>query len=284
MEFNIIGQSFTLVTTIFLFFPLLINIITIDSVSSQVLLYPRKPPPSIYDQNRLLTNRHRCEVALHSCSRNMRCEMALRDYRSSCSHLLQNRTRKCTENCKLALISLNSLPEGGDYLNCDCGENEYCRKLRRLITPCQPKQYHHHPFPELRPIRGSKMKISSCALVEHRCREDETCTEALDYFMVNCQRLFSGIECSKTCNISLHLLYRQKSAINLANCVCTNEPGFNETSCKRRKSNVKRLCYGGHGHGSNGSIGSVYQCDSIPFILMVTILWTILPSSLNFDR
>uniref|UniRef100_T1JZ07 GDNF/GAS1 domain-containing protein n=1 Tax=Tetranychus urticae TaxID=32264 RepID=T1JZ07_TETUR len=227
----------------------------------------------------LNNQRAKCETTLNTCSREMRCAMALQDYRTSCSHLLNNKTRTCTESCRLALISLNSLPEGYDYLNCDCGDNDFCRKVRRRTSVCHLRFNNHltspsapsssstsgstlhginFPLDSIPPAspsthsnRGqgtlgspfSSPSASSldshhrykgkqshhgsivlCSTAEARCKEDETCSEAWEFFQVHCEKVFTGTECTKSCNNSLNILYRQRAAHHLDSCILESLP------------------------------------------------------------
>lgn len=68
-----------------------------------------------------------CEMALRKCSKQISCGMTLHDYKLSCKQIIYGAGKNCTEICQLAIASLLSTPEGAQYLNCDCGNNDYCK-------------------------------------------------------------------------------------------------------------------------------------------------------------
>lgn len=84
-----------------------------------------------------------CELALRKCSKQIACGMTLHDYRLSCKQVLYGTGKNCTEICQLAIVSLLSTPEGQQYLNCDCGSNDYCKQVKNffLLTFCKKKKY-----------------------------------------------------------------------------------------------------------------------------------------------
>lgn len=96
-----------------------------------------------------LANRiYDCEFALTKCKVMSKCTRLLNDYRVACLWEEQsvNPVTKsdhgfdCPVNCQLAIQQLDNNQAGHEYLQCDCVNNKFCRKLQLKSFHCHPKR------------------------------------------------------------------------------------------------------------------------------------------------
>lgn len=186
--------------------------------------------PSTSINSNPISRRLECTAALSKCTRQMTCGMALHDYRISCKQELYGSVTNCSELCQLAMISLVQTSEGNEYLNCDCGNNDYCRLVRNRTKLCYPRSK-----------TAIREQIQSCKGAELYCKSDSTCSNSHEYYRGHCKNLLSGKtrECSRRCNNTINLLYRQKYGNFLKNCTCDSN---SSSRCKREKENIMRYC------------------------------------------
>lgn len=186
--------------------------------------------PSTSINSNPISRRLECTAALSKCTRQMTCGMALHDYRISCKQELYGSVTNCSELCQLAMISLVQTSEGNEYLNCDCGNNDYCRLVRNRTKLCYPRSK-----------TAIREQIQSCKGAELYCKSDSTCSNSYEYYRGHCKNLLSGKtrECSRRCNSTINLLYRQKYGNFLKNCTCDSN---SSSRCKREKENIMRYC------------------------------------------
>lgn len=174
-----------------------------------------------------------CEQAHGKCTRRMACGVAFHDYKISCKQELYGLTKNCTELCQLSLISLASTPEGYDYLRCDCESNEYCKLVRQRTESCNPR-------------RNNRQEIVMCKGAELFCRADTVCNTSYDYYRRHCSDLIQGRTrtCSRQCNNTAALLWRQKAGHSFKTCTC--EKGASR--CRREREAIMKSCLGLHGY------------------------------------
>ncbi|KAI1295379.1 hypothetical protein HDE_05651 [Halotydeus destructor] len=201
-----------------------------------------------------------CTHALFKCSRRMSCGMSLHDYRISCKPELSGKVANCSETCQLAIVSLATITEGHDYLHCDCAKSDYCRTVRNRTQSCNPKRL---------PKEGDH---DTCRKAELFCRADQVCNASFDYYRRSCSDLIRGKtkECSKRCNNTIALLWRQKSGTPLKNCSC--DKGFR--SCRKEREAIMRTCLGlsDYRAGYTSSSPSTSPCNPFVFGLFTLLL------------
>ncbi|RWS02245.1 Growth arrest-specific protein 1-like protein, partial [Dinothrombium tinctorium] len=169
-----------------------------------------------------------CDIALKKCTIRMPCGMALHDYRISCKQELYGLTKSCSEHCQLAIVSLATTAEGFEYLYCDCADNEYCKLIRRRTQSCDPR------------VKNNASHRKPCKNAEVFCKANDICNEAYEHYKYICKDAIRGIECSKRCNNSISILWRQKAGMDLRNCSCEKQ----DISCMKESENIMKLCYG----------------------------------------
>ncbi|RWS26141.1 growth arrest-specific protein 1-like protein [Leptotrombidium deliense] len=163
----------------------------------------------------------------------MPCGMALHDYRISCKQELYGLSKHCSELCQLAIISLATTSEGFEYLYCDCADNDYCRLIRRRMQSCDPRAHAKNRLDQ-------NSHLIPCKGAEQYCKSNDQCNEAFTHYMYMCKNAIDGVECSRKCNNSISILWRQKAGVNLRNCSCEKT----DTACVKRTENIMKLCYG----------------------------------------
>ena len=179
-----------------------------------------------------------CEYAHGKCTRRMACGVAFHDYKISCKQELYGLTKNCSELCQLSMISLASTPEGYDYLHCDCEANDYCKLVRQRTEPCNPR-------------KNSRQEIVMCKGAELFCRADTVCNTSYDYYRRHCNDLIQGKTrvCSRQCNNTVALLWRQKAGHSFKTCTC--EKG--SSRCRREREAIMKSCLGLHGYRAAAS-------------------------------
>lgn len=229
--------------------------------------------PSSSSSSSATSGKMDCTIALGKCTRRMSCGIALHDYRISCKQELYGVSKNCSELCQLSIISLASTPEGYDYIHCDCAQNEYCRLTRQRTEPCNPK-------------RNNRQEVDMCRGAELVCRADTVCNTSYDYYKRHCNDLIKGRtrECSRRCNNTVSLLWRQKAGHSLRNCTC--EKG--STKCRRERESVMRSCIGLEGFKAgytSSSTSITSRSKELLFLTSCTIslfLWIHLLASFSY--
>lgn len=180
-----------------------------------------------------------CSSSRNRCLSRRGCSSAMDHYFRSCGTLLHRETDVCSPECVRALVSLLSPDYGSehDMMQCDCNGNEFCENVRKRIKSCTQdvintmKDVHDHTTP------------ISCSLAELICRADSPCLTAIGYYEVHCSKMFIGDKCTKKCNNSLHILYRQPMARKLHTCYCNDGTGEYPELCERIKYNSEHICH-----------------------------------------
>lgn len=207
-----------------------------------------------------------CTIALGKCTRRMSCGIALHDYRISCKQELYGVSKNCSELCQLSIISLASTPEGYDFIHCDCAQNEYCRLTRQRTEPCNPR-------------KNNRQEVDMCRGAELVCRADTVCNTSYDYYKRHCNDLIKGRtrECSRRCNNTVSLLWRQKAGHSLRNCTC--EKG--SIKCRRERESVMRSCIGLEGFkagytSSSSARRSINIINTFESCMLSLLVWILL--------
>ncbi|XP_054717518.1 uncharacterized protein LOC129226913 [Uloborus diversus] len=172
-----------------------------------------------------------CEEARMKCAYRANCARALHSYMVDCADVLAGRTKRCPWSCKRALISLASSEAGIALAECECGENEFCRRSKERAEVCRPEVS----------IAIAEGTVVPCAVAEWICAADHLCSTALEYYYRLCRPMFQGRKCTFRCNNSLAILDRQPKAGKLRNCYCDGSEDF---PCHAVKKNTQQLCYG----------------------------------------
>ena len=190
-----------------------------------------------------------CDIASSQCLLRMGCSMALNNYYIGCGALIHGRIeRRCTPQCKKALVTLLSTEGGGRALiSCDCNGNNFCKQQKERTQVCNAEVTS-----AMKSIANNSTQIG-CTLAEMICRADTSCNTALGYYHRHCLKMFAGEKCTARCNNSLVILYRQAKARKLRNCVCDGDERWLMGKCPQIKHNTERLCLGHrhrHNHGN----------------------------------
>ena len=171
-----------------------------------------------------------CSQASLVCANREGCGLALQHYVSSCSDLVTGATKRCSKDCRLALIALLSTPEGERLMQCQC-QDEDCLLQKERVEPCRSEVTWN----------TREDTVVSCTAATWICAADPLCSTAMDYYNRNCQKMFKGIKCSRRCKNSLDILLRQKAAAKLSTCYCEGTEDF---ECVNIRRNTDVLCFG----------------------------------------
>ncbi|KAL1420856.1 hypothetical protein MTO96_004235 [Rhipicephalus appendiculatus] len=127
-----------------------------------------------------------CEEVQMRCAQRKGCGSALHAYLYQCNEVIQAGASQCPVPCQRALAALTSTDEGRGLSDCECGENDVCRK--------------------------SKLRVE--------------CGTALAYYYRYCRGAFHGKRCTPRCNNSLAILNRQPRSDTLRSCYCDGSEEF----------------------------------------------------------
>lgn len=177
-----------------------------------------------------------CNTAQQNCLARMGCSMALQNYLMACGQVIHGEINTCPARCRKALISLLSTEdeEGKAFMECDCNDNRFCETQKERMEVCR-----HDVRMEMDSVQD-ECTIITCSLAEQVCRADTSCLTALHYFDRKCHRLELGQKCTKSCNNSLGILFRQTQARKLRTCTCD---GTETYACHALQESIDRLCY-----------------------------------------
>ena len=178
-----------------------------------------------------------CTVVQMKCMQRLGCGMALQNYFLNCGELIHGETEHCSQRCKKALISLLSTEDqGGEaFMTCDCQGAQVCVRQRERLEVCS-KQV----MDVMKSINDDTTDIE-CTLAEWICNADTQCFTALHYYEIYCRKLIRGEKCTRRCNNSLSILYRQTKARKLRTCVCGGTEKYN---CLELRTNIDQMCFG----------------------------------------
>lgn len=206
----------------------------------------------------LVEGQDTCQVAQRKCVSRIGCGMALSNFFIDCGSLIHGETTECSKRCKKALISLLSTDdrEGEDFINCDCGGNEFCEVQKQRTNACAKDV-----VPAMKAVNDDKTAIS-CSLAEMICRADTPCLTALEFYEDHCSKLIRGEKCTPRCNNSISILYRVQKARKLRNCVCDGTEDL-PIPCEDLQQNTERLCFGRTGPPPSSSAFSLDDDETV---------------------
>jgi len=222
-----------------------------------------------------------CASAKNRCVHRQGCGMALHNVMLSCAEEMRPPSAAsaaapaaaaCAARCRRALVSLMSVDEGlgSDYLSCDCAGNGNCELLRSRLGVCAAgvsgslrrlRLGQAAAAVEAAPAGAAVASAAaateqavavSCSLAKLLCEADTSCGTALHFFELNCRSLWmtpaaaadATTKCSRKCNNSLTVLYRQQRAEPLRTCVCDASDGgsLSVDACVRMRTGTERHC------------------------------------------
>ncbi|XP_037074820.1 growth arrest-specific protein 1-like [Pollicipes pollicipes] len=173
-----------------------------------------------------------CGLARMKCLYRDGCRKALDNYMDGCLDIMNGHAKTCNDFCTKSLIALTSTQPGHALMECDCGEDQFCRATKRRLDPCRPQvQYANR-----------NDTVVSCEVAQWICGADNLCGTALDYYFRNCRAMFAGRRCSRRCNNSISILQRQQRAAKLQTCACEGDAPA-RASCVDIKRNMDHLCF-----------------------------------------
>ena len=120
-------------------------------------------------------------------------------------------------------------------MTCDCQGAAVCERQRQRLEVCSPQV-----IDAMKIVKDETTQIT-CTLAEWICRADTQCFTALGYYDQHCRKLIRGEKCTRRCNNSLSILYRQTKAQKLRTCVCDGTEPYN---CPELRENTDEMCFG----------------------------------------
>ncbi|KAH7963383.1 hypothetical protein HPB52_020878 [Rhipicephalus sanguineus] len=78
-----------------------------------------------------------CEEVQMRCAQRKGCGSALHAYLYQCNEVIQAGASQCPVPCQRALAALTSTDEGRGLSDCECGENDVCRKSKLRVEVCR---------------------------------------------------------------------------------------------------------------------------------------------------
>ncbi|XP_072441982.1 growth arrest-specific protein 1a [Chiloscyllium punctatum] len=197
----------------------------------------------VFSNSRALVRRI-CWQAIVQCQVEQDCSFAYDQYIEACRSVLSLETRRCPSHCLSALIHLNHTQNGPMLENCDCLQDELCKRTKRAIEPCLPRT-------------RNRDGVMGCTEARLQCETDPQCNNAMRRYLQNCGKLFNGIKCTDQCREVIESMLVIPKALLLKECVCD---GADRPICEAIKDNMARLCFFGPEH-SSGSSGSDMEPD-----------------------
>lgn len=172
-----------------------------------------------------------CEEVQMRCAQRKGCGSALHAYLYQCAEVIQAGATQCPSPCQRALAALTSTDEGRGLTDCECGENDVCRKSKLRVEVCREAV-------EKLIAPGARIP---CSVAFWMCEAEPQCGTALAYYYRYCRGAFHGKRCTPRCNNSLAILNRQPRSDTLRSCYCD---GSEEFPCQKIRDRTDQLCYG----------------------------------------
>ncbi|XP_077514245.1 growth arrest-specific protein 1-like [Amblyomma americanum] len=192
---------------------------------------PATPPDSSNNNEEAAPVVRTCEEVQMRCAQRKGCGSALHAYLYQCSEVIQAGATQCPVPCQRALAALTSTDEGRGLNDCECGENDVCRKSKLRVEVCREAV-------EKLTAPGARIP---CSVAFWMCEAEPQCGTALAYYYRYCRGAFHGKRCTPRCNNSLAILNRQPRSDTLRSCYCD---GSEEFPCQKIRDRTDQLCYG----------------------------------------
>ncbi|CAG9813097.1 unnamed protein product [Phaedon cochleariae] len=175
----------------------------------------------------------RCEEARLKCAYRVGCGMALQNYLTGCSAVLEGNAfpSRCPEICQHSLTALTSTEEGKHLMNCECSD-QFCENQKRRTDICRPAV-----------MQSINAQVVPCRVAQWICAADALCSKAFEYYNDYCKAMFHGKKCTARCNNSIGILRRQEKAAKLKTCKCD---GLEDYDCHGIQRNMDKLCFHKH--------------------------------------
>ncbi|XP_037509234.2 LOW QUALITY PROTEIN: growth arrest-specific protein 1-like [Rhipicephalus sanguineus] len=204
-----------------------------------------------------------CEEVQMRCAQRKGCGSALHAYLYQCNEVIQAGASQCPVPCQRALAALTSTDEGRGLSDCECGENDVCRKSKLRVEVCREAV-------EKLTAPGARIP---CSVAFWMCEAEPQCGTALAYYYRYCRGAFHGKRCTPRCNNSLAILNRQPRSDTLRSCYCDGSEDF---PCQKIRDRTDQLCYGRQEPSTTpkpGSAGTAVHPTGWPQLtLAVTLL------------
>ncbi|XP_048735746.1 growth arrest-specific protein 1 homolog [Ostrea edulis] len=179
-----------------------------------------------------------CSDIEERCYSRLGCGNALHNFQLVCGRQLSGETAECTEECQKALITLMTRDDGYEYITCDCkkGNEKYsdCGVKKRNLQVCKNVL-------DAAEIFNDPSKQIACSIAHWICDTDSSCSSALDYYKTRCGNLKEIGSCPERCNSSINILYQQKYAFKLQNCIC--DELLEDFNCSELLQNTREYCF-----------------------------------------
>ncbi|XP_061192682.1 growth arrest-specific protein 1 homolog [Saccostrea echinata] len=179
-----------------------------------------------------------CHDIENRCNSHLRCGNALHNFQLVCGRQLAGETNECTEECQRALITLVSRDDGYEYINCDCkkhrGKYSDCDERKQNLQVCKSAL-------DAVDRNNDPSKPISCSIALWICVTDSECSSALVYYKSHCGNLKEIGSCPERCNTTINILYQQKYALKLQNCIC--DELLEDFNCYELQQNTKEYCF-----------------------------------------
>uniref|UniRef100_H2ZTL1 Growth arrest specific 1 n=1 Tax=Latimeria chalumnae TaxID=7897 RepID=H2ZTL1_LATCH len=183
-----------------------------------------------------------CWQAIMQCRGDSDCSYAYNQYTSACGTVLRGEKRRCPSHCISALIQLNNTRTGPALEDCDCVDDETCKKTKSMIEPCMPR------------TSNNTGGVMGCTQARRECEKELKCSMSLSKYLSHCGNLFNGLQCTESCKAVIEDMLSVPKAVLLNECVCD---GLERPICESLKENMAKLCFDSdlNNPGSSGAEG-----------------------------
>jgi hypothetical protein len=143
--------------------------------------------------------------------------------------------------------------DGYEYITCDCkkgiGKYSNCDVRKQNLQVCKSVL-------DAAEIFNDPSKPIACSIAHWICDTDSSCSNALDYYKTRCGNLKEIGSCPERCNSSINILYQQKYAFKLQNCIC--DELLEDFNCSELQQNTREYCYKDKYSVVNNNIRHIY--------------------------